>query len=393
VTLPPAVELVLLAVAWSGAVGLVGLVAVRAWPRRSVRSALVAIAVVGVASLVAGVYGAAQAMFISPHDLGVVVQVSAVAGVVALALALVAGRGVVRDVESVRRRARLVAGEGPGPADGAASGAPRPVLVELGEIDDELASAAERLVRGGERERGLEASRRELVAWVSHDLRTPLAGLRAMAEALEDGVAPDPARYHRQILREVDRLTELVDDLFELSRLQSGALLLDLAPLDLRSVVLDVVHAAEPAAQARSLTLVPLPTPAPGDAAAASMPIPVRADGRAVARGLANLVENAVRYGQDGGRVAVDVAVDRSSGDGWAVVGVEDDCGGIPAADQEKLFEPGWRGSSARTPGPDDGGGLGLAIARGVARAHGGDVTVCDRPGGCRFELRLPLAR
>jgi len=404
VTLPPVVEVVLLAVAWTGAVGLLGLVAVRSWPRRSVRSALVAIALVGVASLVAGLYGAARAMFISAHDLGVVVQVSAVAGVVALAVALVAGRAVVRDVESVRRRARLLAGEGPDGAAGAAGRAPRPLLVELGEIDDELASAAGRLARGRERERGLEASRRELVAWVSHDLRTPLAGLRAMAEALEDGVAPDPARYHRQILREVDRLTDLVDDLFELSRLQSGALLLDLAPLDLRAVVLDVVHAAEPAAQARSVALVPVPAGLPSVPAGPSssplvppMPVPVRADGRAVARALANLVGNAVRYGPDGGRVTVDVAVDVTRGvtvgGGQAVVGVQDDCGGIPAGDHEKLFEPGWRGSSARTPGPDGGGGLGLAIARGVARAPGGDVTVADRPGGCRFELRLPLAR
>jgi signal transduction histidine kinase len=392
-TLPPFVQVGLVAVVWSGAVGLIGLLAVRAWPRRSVRSALVASAVVGVASLVAGVAGAARAMFIAAHDLEVVVQVSLVAGVVALAVALAAGRTVVRDVEAVRRRARQLTEEVPDavaratvPPQAAAAdrdaAQPRQravELVELGEIDAELATAADRLARGRQRERSLEAARRELVAWVSHDLRTPLAGVRAMAEALQDGVAPDPARYHRQIIREVDRLTELVDDLFELSRLQSGAFVLDVTPVDLRAVVLDVVLAASPSAHARTVRLAPVASP--------PEPLTVQGDGRALARAVGNLVENAVRYGPAGGAVSVDL----DTRAGLVVVGVQDDCGGIADQDRLRLFEPGWRGSSARTPGPDGGGGLGLAIARGVAQAHAGDVTLADRPGGCRFELSVPL--
>lgn len=388
-SIPAGVQVVLLALAWSGAVGLVGLLVVRLAPRRSVRSTLVATAVVGVASLVAGVWGAARAMFISQHDLGVVVRVSLVAGAVALAVAVVAGRVVVRDVMAVRRLARLSAGDVPAGSDGPARpGEDVPHLLELAEIHDELVGAGDRLAAARARERSLEASRRELVAWVSHDLRTPLAGVRAMAEALEDGLAPDPARYHRQILQEVDRLGGLVDDLFELSRLQAGTVLLELAPLDLAGLARDVTAAASAGAAARGVTVEPV---------VHRGAVPVRGDGRALARVVGNLVANAVRYSAAGSTVRVDVRADAGPGradDGAAVavVGVEDGCGGIAAADVERLFEPGWRASTARTPGADGGGGLGLAIARGVARAHGGDVTVGDVPGGCRFELRVPLA-
>ncbi|WP_198954834.1 sensor histidine kinase KdpD [Kineosporia sp. R_H_3] len=403
--IPDGLQVVLLALAWSGAVGLVGLLVVRLGPRRSVRSTLVATAVVGVASLVAGVWGAARAMFISEHDLGVVVQVSLAAGAVALAVAVVAGRVVVRDVVAVRRLARLTTADGPDGPDGPGgpggdARADAPHLLELAEIHDELVGAGDRLAAARARERSLEASRRELVAWVSHDLRTPLAGVRAMAEALEDGLAPDPARYHRQILQEVDRLGGLVDDLFELSRLQAGTVLLDLAPLDLAALARDVTAAAAAGAAARDVTVAPVAHPGA---------VPVRGDGRALARVVGNLVANAVRYSAAGSSVRVDVRADvridvridvradagpgrADDGTPVAVVGVEDGCGGIAAADVERLFEPGWRASTARTPGADGGGGLGLAIARGVARAHGGDVTVGDAPGGCRFELRVPLA-
>jgi signal transduction histidine kinase len=372
VTLPPALEVALLALLWSGVVGVAGLLVLRWRRRRSVRGALAAVAVVGVGSLLAGVVGVARAMFLSRHDLGVVVEVGVVAAAVALVVALVAIRSVVRDVELVRSRAAQVT------ADLPVSQAERPRLDELAEIDAELTDASRRLSVARQRERSLEASRRELVAWVSHDLRTPLAGLRAMAEALEDGVAPDPARYHRQILREVDRLSGLVDDLFELSRIQAGTLRLALSRVDLRDVGHDVVGALGSAAASRGVALDPLLVPAGA--------VPVEGDAAALARIATNLVGNAVRYTQAGGTVMVEVA----HRDGQAVLAVTDCCGGIPAEHRARLFEPGWRGSAARTPGADGGGGLGLAVAQGLAHAHDGTVTVADVPGGCRFELALP---
>src|SRR5439155_1042407 len=122
----------------------------------------------------------------------------------------------------------------------------------------ELSATHERLAQARSRERALEASRRELVAWVSHDLRTPLAGLRAMAEALEDQVVVDPrevSNYHSQIRREVDRLTLMIDDLFELSRIHAGALRLSKRMVGLEDLVAEVVASTDPVARAKGVRL------------------------------------------------------------------------------------------------------------------------------------------
>jgi len=396
--MPVLLQVVLLAAACAGVAGAVGLLLTRLRPGRSVRAALVEVAAVAVACVAAGVAGAARAMFISAHDLRVVLQVTGVAAVVALAVAVVTGRAVVRDVDAVRRRAQLMDPAGlPGrqvdarPAGSVRSdlsdldsvlAAARPALTDLAEIDDTLRATARRLAEGRERARALEASRRELVAWVSHDLRTPLAGLRAMAEALEDGVATDPQRYHKQIAREVDRLSRMVDDLFELSRIQAGSLVVQRDRVDLRELVHDVVLGALPRAAAATVE-VSLASPA-----AVDMPTLVLGDARSLGRALANLVANAVQHSGADGRVGVRL----SRCGAQAVVAVEDTCGGIPPADLARVFEPGWRGTSSRTPGDDGGAGLGAAIARGIAQAHGGDVSVANAGPGCRFELRLPLA-
>ena len=149
------------------------------------------------------------------------------AAVVSLATALLLGRWVV-----ARSRALALAARSFG--DGGDFAAPDgPATAELAALSRELAATSAKLAESRDRERALETSRRELVAWISHDLRTPLAGLRAMAEALEDGVAADPDRYLRQIRTEVERLNGMVGDLFELSRIHAGALALSPVP-DLR---------------------------------------------------------------------------------------------------------------------------------------------------------------
>ncbi|WP_198950561.1 cell wall metabolism sensor histidine kinase WalK [Kineosporia sp. A_224] len=378
-TLPPAVQVALFGLGWSGAVGLAGLLALRFLPRRSVRTDLAGVAAVAVGSLVAGLVGAAQAMFLSDHDLTVVAQIAVVVTPIALGVAVAAGRTVVRDVAGLRTRAAALAHLDASTASGAGRGRPR--LAELAAIDDDLTEAADRLTRGRIQRDALERSRRELVAWVSHDLRTPLAGIRAMAEALEDGVAAHPDVYLRRILHEVDRVGLLVDDLFELSRIQAGALTLDPLTVDLAELAHDAVDVVAPAARRRGVRVELAPLHGMS---------PVRVDPRTVTRVLSNLVANAVHYSPAGGRVLVDVA----ACDGRVVVGVEDCCGGIPAEDVARLFEPGWRANRSRTPASDVGGGLGLAIARGLARANGGEVDVTPRCGaGCRFELALPAAR
>jgi signal transduction histidine kinase len=235
-----------------------------------------------------------------------------------------------------------------------------------------------------EQERRAEARRRELVAWVSHDLRTPLAGLRAMAEALEDEVVSDPAttrEYHRRIRSEADRMAELVDDLFEMSRINAGGLRLSMSTVPLGDVVSDAIAAAEPVARARGIRLVATEHGWP--AVSGSEP--------ELARIVANLLRNAIQFTPSDG--TVQVSAGRDSDSAW--LAVADTCGGIPEADLPQVFEVAFRGEPARTPSNgrragDTGGGLGLAIVRGLVQAHGGRVDVANTGSGCRFVVHLP---
>jgi signal transduction histidine kinase len=233
------------------------------------------------------------------------------------------------------------------------------------------------------REREAEAHRRDLVAWVSHDLRTPLAGLRAMAEALEDGVVTDwetVNEYHSRIRIETDRMSSLVDDLFELSRINAGALRLSFARIPLGDVVSDVVASAEPVAAVRRIRL---------RAAEYGWPV-VRASEPELIRIVANLIRNAIRYTPSDGTITVTGGTDMEGG--WFAV--TDACGGIPEGDLPQVFDVAFRGEAARTPRVLDsaGGGLGLAIVRGLVEAHRGAVGVRNVRGGCQFVVRLPAA-
>lgn len=366
----------LLGASLPSAVAVLGLLAVR-WGPRSVPASLAAVSVVAVGSVVVGVVGAARAMFISTHDLAVVLPVTLIAAVVASAVSWFLARQVIGDVRRVRATARSL-GAREGSALPEAVPDARPVLRELAEIDAELISAGRRLATSRSREQALEASRRELIAWVSHDLRTPLAGLRAMAEALEDRVVDDPDRYHRQIRREVDRLSHLVDDLFELSRIRSGGLALSLQQVDARDLVADVVSGSAAVATAGGVALD-----------AAVDPASLRIDAGGMNRVLANLVINAIRHTPSDGAVRV---VGRLFAD-EVVLSVSDGCGGIAPEDLSRVFEPGWRGPEpARTPRPDGGAGFGLAIARGIVEAHQGRISVRNTAQGCCFDVRLPVA-
>ncbi|MEV5551862.1 HAMP domain-containing sensor histidine kinase [Streptomyces sp. NPDC052309] len=368
--MPDALLIALYAFAGAAATGLAGAGVLRLIRRRSLTASLAVVAAVGVVAMLAGTLAVARAMFLSPHDLTVVTTVVAMAAVVSLATALLLGRWVV-----ARSRELTVAARSFG--DGGDFTAPDgPVTAELDELSRELAATSARLAESRERERASEASRRELVAWISHDLRTPLAGLRAMSEALEDGVAADPVRYLKQIRTEVERLDGMVGDLFELSRIHAGTLPLAPARVSLYDLVGDALAGAEPLAREHGVRLV-------GDRVE---PVPVEVDGKEMSRVLDNLLVNAVRRTPAGGTVAV-AAVRSPEG---VVLSVSDGCGGIPEDDLPRVFDTGWRGSHART--PPAGAGLGLAIVRGIVEAHRGRATVRNVPGGCRFEVTLPAS-
>ena len=164
------------------------------------------------------------------------------------------------------------------------------------------------------------------MAWVSHDLRTPLAGLRAMAEALEDGLAADPPRYHKQMRAEAERLATMVDDLFELSRIHSGTLQLSPDQITLDDLVSDVLASTEALAREHGVRL---------DGQAAGQ-LAVRADPRELSRALTNLLANAIRHTPPGGCVHVEARPE----DEDALLAVADGCGGIPEADLPACIRP-----------------------------------------------------
>jgi signal transduction histidine kinase len=359
----------------AAAAGGAGIVALRLLAARSVGASLAVISAVTVAATLAGVVVISAEMFISHEDLDVVVTVVAVAGIAGLAVALLLGRRV-----SAASRLMLTAVREVGRGGGYRR--PQAVLpAELAGLSAELEITHGQLAEARERERALESSRRELVAWVSHDLRAPLAGLRAMAEALEDGVVADrltTGRYHTQIRREADRLSLMIDDLFELSRIHAGALRLSCRLVGIGDLIGEALTSAEPLARAKGVRL----------SAAGSARLPVFVDSAQVGRALANLLVNAIRHTPSDGTVEIMGEEDS----GMVTVSVRDSCGGIPAEHLPRVFDVAFRGESARTPAPGEGAGLGLSIARGIIEAHAGKIAVTNVGNGCRFVIRLPLA-
>jgi len=234
-------------------------------------------------------------------------------------------------------------------------------------------------------ERAAEQSRRQLVAFVSHDLRTPLAGIRALAEAIADGVVSgDEVRVQgKRIEHESVRLSEMVDDLFEMAKINAGAVNAPYERVALDEVVDDVMSIHGIAAERAGVALT-----------AELPPRPVRVIGsdRALVRVLSNLVANAIAHTPAGGTVKLTVGADQDGA--WARV---DDTGvGIDTADLPRVFDVAYRGSNDRVPRSDSslpsGSGLGLAIAAGLVRAHRGSLSAHNLDRGARFEVRLPLA-
>ena len=367
------IQIVLIAAGCTGAVGTIGAGALWVLRRASLRLLLQVASAVAILAVVAGTLGTSNAMFISHHDLGVVGMVCMVAGLVAFGFSWLLGRQIETSSRALRKAARSL-----GQDETGFSAPAGPMAAELAALSRELDATALKLRESRERERRMDASRRQLVAWVSHDLRTPLAGLRAMAEALQDGIAIDTPRYHRQILSEVTRLSGMVDDLFDLSRIESGTLSLSPDRIEVSDLVSDTIASMDPVARARGVWLT----------GAADGPLPVYADPRELSRVLSNLVTNAIRHTPEGGRVQVAATAEADE----VLITVADGCGGIPEADLGRVFDLAWRATAARTPNADGGAGLGLTIVRGIVEAHSGHVRVVNTGEGCSFEVRLPAS-
>jgi len=358
-----------------------GAVVLRLLRRRSIAAQVVALTCILVIAVLAGTYVASRKMFISSHDLTALLVVLTSAGVVAVGIALFLGARI-----SHASRSLVVAASHLGREDADAAALTRledNVPSELAVLARELAATHTRLDEARERQQTLEGSRRELVAWVSHDLRTPLAGMRAIVEALEDGVVSDPetvARYLGTLREEVDHLAALVDDLFELSRTQAGALRLQFERVSLGDLVSDVLAGSAPVAAVKGVSL---------EGRLVGPPPELDASAPEVLRVLRNLLENAIRHTPSDGSVVVEAGVDDALPD-WAYVAVHDTGGGVPDGDLERVFDVAFQSDRARSPSSGSGAGLGLAIAKGFVEAHRGELFVCNENGGATFTVRLP---
>jgi signal transduction histidine kinase len=250
---------------------------------------------------------------------------------------------------------------------------------EIAQLAVTFNSMAAQLQAAADQRRQVEQLRRDLIAWVSHDLQTPLASIRAVVEALADGVVDDPGtsqRYLRTAQRDIAALSILIDDLFQMAQLDAGGLKLDLADNSLSDLISDTLESFSETAKANGISLQGSVSPQVD---------PVWMDAQRIGRVLNNLVGNALRYTPYGGQVRVK----GSLLDDKVLVEIRDTGEGIPEQDLPLVFDRFYRGekSRSRTTG---GAGLGLAIARGIVEAHHGQINVESQPGkGTRFFFTL----
>jgi signal transduction histidine kinase len=356
------IEVAVILVLGTLAVGVAAAAALRLLP--SVRLQLAGLALLAVILPLTAVLASGWVMF-HMHDDVKILSVSAAAALSAVVGALVLGAWILGPLERLRgTSARLARGELNARAslDG-----PREVA-DVASSFNEMATSIEELFD----------ARRQLVAWASHDLRTPLASLRAMLEALEDGLA-EPKEYLPAIDEQVRTLALLVDDLFELARIDAGVLTLELRLASLRGVVESCVRALEAEARARNIDLEIRVDPAVSQVWMAP---------EKIERVLLNLLTNALRHTPGDGAIAVEV----EPRDDQVMIAVADTGEGLTPTAARRMFERFWRGDDSRT-AETGGAGLGLAIAQGLVHAHGGTIWAENRAaGGARIAFTLPLA-
>ncbi|MEL6890041.1 MAG: ATP-binding protein [Actinomycetota bacterium] len=327
------------------------------------------LAVLGVAIMMIAI--AAQAMFINNHDLRLLMWVLIPAVMGAAMVAMLLARPVARDAKRICDAAMRV-------ADGDLS-------VRTGvRRNDELGEAAEMFDVMVARLDAVEYERSLMLSSISHDLRTPLAALRASVEAIRDGVAPDPDQYLTGMERQVTALSSLVDDLQLHSRLVSGTLELRTTRLDLTELADEAMETLRPLAEQRQVKLL----------LEAERRIMVDADGSQLARVVRNLLDNAIRHAPNDSVVLVQVQGEPTPAgaphvDGRARLRVIDEGAGFPAEFRSRAFEPFTRADEARDVRTGTAG-LGLSIAKGIVTAHNGTVGIGDGPGGV-IEIELPL--
>lgn len=316
-------------------------------------------------------------MFISKHDAEFLLVLLVFSGLTSLGFGYLMSRSITRGLGELTRGAEEIA----------RGNLRARVHVETRDEVERLGNAfnhmAEQLETSAARQQELEVARREVVAAVSHDLRTPLASLRAMIEAINDGVVTDEAtrqRYLKNAQLQTENLSLLVDDLFELAQLDAGILQWSVEPSSLRDLISDTLETMHMQAEEQHIQLSGWVDPTVD---------PVLMNSHKMQRVLYNLIQNALRHTPGDGTIFVEA---RRRGEELVQVDVIDSGEGIEPEDLPRVFEQFYRGEKSRSRATG-GAGLGLAIAQRIVQAHHGEIWVeSQRGAGSRFSFTLPRA-
>lgn len=346
------------------------------WMERSPRLGLTLMGIYALASVITffNVWITARLMFINQHDLLLATILLVYAAGIAMVLGYFLSSALTDRIRSLEQAAEQVQ---QGQLETRVAVRGNDELAALGSTFNQTAA---RLQEAARRQHQLETLRREFVAWAGHDLQTPLASVRAIIEALADGVVEEPAtvqRYLRTAQRDVENLSLLIDDLFQMAQLDAGGLRLEREQASLSDLISDTLESFSELAGRQGVTLSGEVQPGVD---------PVFMDVPRVGRVLNNLIANALRHTPPGGRVTVR-AMPAPPG---VRVEVRDTGEGIPAEDLPNVFDRFYRGEKSRSRATG-GAGLGLAIAKGIVEAHAGQVGVESSPGqGTCFYYTLP---
>ncbi|UCH59109.1 MAG: HAMP domain-containing protein [Anaerolineales bacterium] len=315
----------------------------------------------------------ARLMFFDQHDLLLATVLLLFAGGIAMALGYFLSSTLTDRIRLLDRAARSIA------SGDLETRLPVTGSDELAVLATTFNQMANQLQEAARKKEELEALRRDLIAWAGHDLQTPLTSIQAILEALRDGVVEEPEtaqRYLHTAQKDVRALSALIDDLFQMAQLDAGGLSLDLEHNSLSDLISDTLESFSQLAARQSVSLT---------GSVSTGVDPVMMDAQRVGRVLNNLVSNALRHTPPGGSVSVHAAR-RPTG---VRVDISDTGEGIHPADLPHVFERFYRGEKSRSRSTG-GAGLGLAIARGIVEAHGGEIGVDSQTGGARFFFYLP---
>ncbi len=320
------------------------------------------------------VWFSAQMMFASQHDLLLAIVLLVFAGGMAMVLGYFLSSTITDRIHVLKGAAEKLA-EGNLKARVSVQGRD-----EVSSLAHTFNQMAEQLETADKKQRELEKMRADLIAWVGHDLQTPLASIRAILEALEDGVVDDPTtikRYLNTAQRDVGSLSALIDDLFQMAQFNAGGIPLDCANASLADLISDTLESFSELASRQKIKL---------EGSVESNIDPVYMDTQRIGRVLNNLIGNALRHTPAAGEVKVHA---RRTAFG-VEVSVSDSGEGIRAEDLPHIFESFYRGEKSRSRATG-GAGLGLAISRGIVQAHGGEIQVHSEAGrGSQFTFSLP---